>query len=442
MHIKINNFGTVSEADVAIGGLTVITGENDTGKSTIGKILFSMVKAISRYEEDIEEGKEEKITSLVDKIFFNLRRRINITARPEIKDLFNPRKFYNALKSDPIKTIHDREIYIRQLMFKDGLSELIADSVCADLHKILEMVLEPEDELSAINRALRKAFYSEFRGEIIQKGHLDPIKASLEVIDGASPLIDIQWTRDGMSRFQFADGLGYNDATYVDSPSVMQYHNLVMFAKSLFDSNGEPGRLTVPLHVKDLSNKLSDSVYNLFFHAELFSDKTFFNETLRISKKINDAFNGEVAFDSESNDFYLEKQGYRIASSNIASGIKSLGILDMLMKGGAIAENSLLIIDEPEVNLHPKWQVLYSEIICELVAIGVDIIITTHSPYIIDALKHYSDRYAVKNHFYLTERFPDENYTYFIDITTNVSHAISLLATPLRELNQEYLDDF
>lgn len=41
MEVSVKNFGTISSADVHIGGLTVITGENDTGKSTIGKILFS-----------------------------------------------------------------------------------------------------------------------------------------------------------------------------------------------------------------------------------------------------------------------------------------------------------------------------------------------------------------------------------------------------------------
>lgn len=442
MRIKINNFGTISEADVSIGGLTVITGENDTGKSTVGKILFSMVKAISRYEEDLEEDKEERITSIVEKIYFNLRRRINITSFPEVRDLFNPRKFYALLRIDTFKVISEREAYIRNLVLKGFLSELAAESASDDLSKIYEIMEEPDDELSAINRALRKAFYSEFRGEIIQKGHALPTKASLEVIDGASPLIDIKWTKDGISNFHYADGLGYGDATYVDSPSVMQFHNLVKYAKTLFDSNGEPGRLTVPLHVKDLSIKLSDSVYNLFVHEDLFSDSTFLKETLRISRKINGTFNGEVVYDTELNDFYLEKNGYKVSSSNIASGIKSLGMLDMLIKSGAIAENSLLIVDEPEVNLHPKWQILYAEMICELVSIGVDIIITTHSPYIIDALKHYSDKIGIVNNFYLTQRFPDDMYTCFIDITHNVSYAINLLASPLRELNQEYLDDF
>ncbi|HCP1849352.1 TPA: AAA family ATPase, partial [Escherichia coli] len=163
---------------------------------------------------------------------------------------------------------------------------------------------------------------------------------------------------------------------------------------------------------------------------------------LRISNKINATFCGEVVYDIEKNDFFLEKQGYKVTSGNIASGIKSLGILDMLVKCGAAVDNSLLIIDEPEVNLHPKWQVFYAEIICELVSMGVDIIITTHSPYIIDALKHYSDKIGIENRFYISERFPGEEFTSFVDITDNVAYAINLLASPLKELNQEYLDDF
>lgn len=79
---------------------------------------------------------------------------------------------------------------------------------------------------------------------------------------------------------------------------------MVRFAKTLFDSNGESGRLTVPLHVKDLSIKLSDSVYNLFVHSDIFDDGSFLKESLRISNKINATFCGEVVYDIEKNDFF------------------------------------------------------------------------------------------------------------------------------------------
>jgi hypothetical protein len=34
----------IKSADILVDGLTVIAGENDTGKSTVGKILFSEIR--------------------------------------------------------------------------------------------------------------------------------------------------------------------------------------------------------------------------------------------------------------------------------------------------------------------------------------------------------------------------------------------------------------
>lgn len=52
MKLSIQNIGVVKEANINIDGLTVICRENDTGKSTIGKTLFALVKGIIGYEED------------------------------------------------------------------------------------------------------------------------------------------------------------------------------------------------------------------------------------------------------------------------------------------------------------------------------------------------------------------------------------------------------
>ncbi|EKN3567308.1 AAA family ATPase [Yersinia enterocolitica] len=441
MKITVKNFGTIAEADVHIGGLTVITGENDTGKSTIGKIVFSIVKAIARYEEDLEEDKEERVTAIVERLYFTLRRKVNIAVQTELRELFHPRKFYSQLRTERIESIEERINILKRLEHAEELSTLSFEAARSELLKIKYIMDEPDDEISAINRAIRKAFFSEFRGEIIQKGHVLPVKASLEINDGASQLIDIKWTKDGIYQFKYGDDLGYSDATYVDSPAIIQFHNLVRMAKTLFD-NGEPGRLTVPLHLKDLAGKLSDSIYSYLIHVDLFSDQNDVNQSLDISKKINSAFNGEMKYDIEKLDFLLERDGYAVSSSNTASGIKSLGILDLLVKGGNASDNSLLILDEPEVNLHPKWQVLYAELICQLVKSGVDIIITTHSPYIIDALKFYSDKLTIKNHFYLATKFPGEQYSTFMDISDNISYAIDLLAAPLNIFSQEIIDDF
>ena len=45
MTLQLKNIGMIQEAAVNLNGLTVIAGENDTGKSTIGKIVFALIKA-------------------------------------------------------------------------------------------------------------------------------------------------------------------------------------------------------------------------------------------------------------------------------------------------------------------------------------------------------------------------------------------------------------
>ena len=40
---------------------------------------------------------------------------------------------------------------------------------------------------------------------------------------------------------------------------------------------------------------------------------------------------------------------------NTASGIKQIGVVQLLLSNRKLQENSVLIIDEPEVNLHPEW---------------------------------------------------------------------------------------
>ena len=38
MKLKITGVGTIDNAEIELSNLTVIAGENDTGKSTVGKI--------------------------------------------------------------------------------------------------------------------------------------------------------------------------------------------------------------------------------------------------------------------------------------------------------------------------------------------------------------------------------------------------------------------
>ena len=57
MQIELSNINKIKHASIEVGGLTVITGINDSGKSTVGKALFCAIKALSSSEGDSFEYK-------------------------------------------------------------------------------------------------------------------------------------------------------------------------------------------------------------------------------------------------------------------------------------------------------------------------------------------------------------------------------------------------
>lgn len=68
MKITIKNVGKIKRADVAIDGITVIAGENDTGKSTVGKALFAVFNSFYELDNRILRDKKNSIESVLENI--------------------------------------------------------------------------------------------------------------------------------------------------------------------------------------------------------------------------------------------------------------------------------------------------------------------------------------------------------------------------------------
>ena len=71
MKLNISNFAKIDNADIIIDGITVIAGENNTGKSTIGKILFSIFNSLYDINEQIQGQRMSEINANNRKIVQN-----------------------------------------------------------------------------------------------------------------------------------------------------------------------------------------------------------------------------------------------------------------------------------------------------------------------------------------------------------------------------------
>ncbi|MDQ7089606.1 MAG: AAA family ATPase [Methylococcales bacterium] len=91
-------------------------------------------------------------------------------------------------------------------------------------------------------------------------------------------------------------------------------------------------------------------------------------------------------------------------------------------------------MDEPEIHLHPKWQVEYAKLIVALVKNDIPVLITSHSPEIIQAIDVFSKEYGIqdKTAYYLTES--DGISSEINDVTNDINKIFAKLAEPLHNL--------
>lgn len=127
--------------------------------------------------------------------------------------------------------------------------------------------------------------------------------------------------------------------------------------------------------------------------------------------------------------------------SNVISssaGIKQIHVIELLLKNQTLSENSFLIIDEPESNLHPAWQIKFAQILVLLTKeLNISLYLNSHSPIFIEAISLYSQYYELisKTNFYLTQK--QENKYNFKKINPkNMGEVYENLTSPYDELDK------
>lgn len=122
-----------------------------------------------------------------------------------------------------------------------------------------------------------------------------------------------------------------------------------------------------------------------------------------------------------------------------AAGIKQIGIIEILLQNNSLKKNSFLIIDEPESNLHPQWQIKFAQILTLLVKqLNIYIYLNSHSPMFIEAISLYSQYYDLldETSFYLTQKQVNNKYNFKKINPKNMGEVYENLTKPYDELDK------
>jgi len=410
MKLELKNIGKFKEAEVLLEGITVIGGENNTGKSTISKTLFSVIKAYQEAEEYkyIEEkefkhllmeldrilwflvryrfskGNYKNISKLIDKLNNELRPlrygdEINISILQKIASLLRNlvREFNNI-----IQEIENDKDKIKVKRFKTYLANL------KEIEKELKDVISKKDT-GNLENSLNFQIRKNFRGQISNINSKNISKIEL-INDNNKTIFDIEIKNNKCIKFKEVNEPKFKEISYIETP-------LVLNKIRLFDS------------LKYLSPRLQRKIYIPYIEEDIVKklriQVNIDNIPINFIEKIEKIIGG--SFEVEDEDIVFIEGNKRFYPINVASGIKSFGIIYLLIKNGWLYDDThILIFDEPEVHLHPKWQIRYAELLVKLhKAFNCKILINSHSPDFIQAIRYFGNKYKVieKIHFYFAE---------------------------------------
>lgn len=139
-------------------------------------------------------------------------------------------------------------------------------------------------------------------------------------------------------------------------------------------------------NTQDLKRKISMTDKYVIETSEVLQQKK------EIIEEIDKIISGCI--EKKGSTYQFSDGDIEIALSSISNGVKTLLILKEIINANLISSGVLLILDEPENELHPEWQVKYAEILCKLQKyFNCKILISTHSNFFLNALDSYSKYY-------------------------------------------------
>lgn len=299
----------------------------------------------------------------------------------------------------------------------EGLA-LDFNSIAKEIQKVLSV-----DKASILKAIITKDLNVEFNNQI--NNVITPKEATI-TLKIKNSNIDIKILENKVE--YLSDGIELvKNVVYLDNPFILDRPRNLMF---LLNSNN-----TSLNHEDDLYKKLLQDQENTNLIDEMLTQEKF-NEIYSLVDEICD---GDIIRRGNRRiTLSLDKQGTPIDFANVSSGLKTFAILKQLLTNGILEPRGIIILDEPEIHLHPEWQLVFAELIVLIQKFfNMHILMTTHSPYFLEAIDAYSQKHKIEDRcsFYLAKNDSLESSVVRVEDTNEI---YSQLAKPLQKLEEVF----
>lgn len=411
MIFKIKNFGKITEANIKLDGITVICGDNNTGKSTVGKALFSFFNALTDYKYKIDAQKNNKLRAAVR----------NYASDPmdlPVKALYpeNSMNFIsehdNHFSLDEVKEFLELSYGLK--LPKDRLVSLVEYLNTPEIDILNEYVYR---YITNVMNGQVKNAYSSSGSHCLISGEFKDFTNTIKI-------------RKQYCICELDEPIEHS-AYYINTPfslDSLNEHRMAIFGSNPMSRNIVDAILQAQAEInEDSMTNILDTVLN----------KKELDDVRSIIKK---AYSGDTIID-HGRYFYLEN-GIPFDFRNISTGLKSFAIIERLLETGVLKKKDVLILDEPEIHLHSEWQIIYAELIVILQkTFDLTILLVTHSSQFLESLIYYMEKYDIadKGNYYIPVQ--NEKGVTIVDRTDNLTRMKKSLKSGLYTLANKKLED-
>ncbi|MEI3300725.1 MAG: AAA family ATPase [Eubacterium sp.] len=417
MKVSMKDVAVIKAADIQLDGITVVAGLNGTGKTTIGKGIYAIINAYSTLHPKIIMSRKNSIRNQFVRFYI---------PQNDIEEGFkSSQKFMEDLSNQKLSSwsTEEREVvkaeitewFNRNLKLDDNPEELIEN--------IVNIIKRPVEQ--DVKFIVDSCYQNVFDNQINRfNSKLDAIFTA-EIEDKK---YSARFKNDGLVYYEY-EGSDVSNAIYIESQNILDKYDQYI------------NRRGSRRNMSDFSTKLFNALR--VDKKEVQEDMTVEEYESRkkameiVNSIISGVTHGSLEGDTSSEFvFHDEKTSHNVQIKNLSAGIKIFAVLQRLLENGSLKSGDILLIDEPEVNLHPEWQIIFAEILVRIhKELGIIIYLNSHSPYFIRAIevKLAKNDIGDKGKFYLTQEVEDGLYA-VKDVTYSTDEIYELLYKPLENL--------
>lgn len=411
INVEIRDFGPISSASIRLSPLTVFVGPSNSGKSYIALLLHSIINAQARFPITTWRNKSAALTCRNI-----IRDAYDGGTKKALLNEVDSQALVDALLRSTFRDMLQRNI---ERNFGSSLKEMARNGQEKSTITVLENGLTGRPRLEfGINRKggdLEASVKFRGDGQKIEMVH-EPRQCTIRFIDNATN-----------TRKHDHGGASDNDklarATYplwrdqYDDPDIMFHELSRVLAHAIarrMRRNTVYGR---SIYFPAARSSIMETYKVLSAGIVTYAPRTGQAEGLGIPGTIADLVAGIIRLGNRRTRFFdlassMEREilsgdiratantpgkyttisyqfdGKSIPMSRASSSVSEIAPLSLYLKH-IVMRGNVLIIEEPEAHLHPASIVTLAKYIVRLVRGGLYILLTTHSPYLLEKLGKY-----------------------------------------------------